>query len=149
MEPDQKATGECPGRPTCQTSRPLSDSEVLNEVSRIVLKVGECPGSSGMRFKNRSSSLPAFDPCDSYPVSGVLGLSPSDTFSNRFQAVRFSDFAAAHRESKSPTNSTFVTISSPAFGRVEEPPAEAASEGALKGLLSLGLASEACELSSA
>jgi hypothetical protein len=42
----------------------IADSEVLNEVSRIVLKVGECPGSSGMRFKPRLSSLPLFDPCD-------------------------------------------------------------------------------------
>ena len=97
----------------------IADSEVLNEVSQIVLKVGECPGSSGMRFKPQLSSLPLFDPPDGVTVRLISSIwcvravaVTADTFSNRFQAVRFSDFAAAHRENKSPTNSTFVTITS-------------------------------------
>ena len=98
----------------------IADSEVLpvNEVSRIVLKVGECPGSSGPGC----GLNPNYHPCHCLIRVTVRLISSiwyvravavtADTFSNRFQAVRFSDFAAAHRENKSPTNSTFVTITS-------------------------------------
>ena len=74
---------------------------------------------AGMRFKPQLSSLPLFDPPDGVTVRLISSIwcvravaVTADTFSNRFQAVRFSDFAAAHRENKSPTNSTFVTITS-------------------------------------